>query len=224
MKTRIICGIYLIASAIVLMLYGTGVINGIPLLKLAFPVLLVPVVISGITDGGFIRILLPICLTVITFSKELGLSSISPFVMIVATFFLAVGLNTLVPKKRNFAKVSKSTEAYSASDDDNIKIGSRFGGVEKYIESENFTSASIECSCSGVSLFLDKAVMNPEGAVINIDARCSGIELCLPRTWQVIDKLDCSMSGVTIPKNEESPLKLMLCGRVSLCGVTVKFI
>lgn len=225
MKKRVIFGIYLIAAAVLMLLCGTGVTEGVPALKIAVPLLLFPIFVSGISRLGFVRILMPISLTAITFATELGIDGVSPWVIVIATLLLAVGCNVLVPKKTrlNFKK-RKSGESFNNSDPDNIRIESHFGGVEKYIESKCFTSASIDCSFSGVQLFFDKAVMNPDGAVIYIDASYSGICLHIPKGWQVVDRLDSTMSGVESINSEEKPLKLRLEGRVSLCGVEIKYI
>ncbi len=223
-KSKIALSLYLIAAAIILLLCGTGLINGVPALKLTVPLMLLPFFISGILKLGFIRILFPVCFTVITFSNDLGLSHISPWLLIIAALFLAIGLNSLVPKSARIKrKIKKLYGIYNNSDPDNIKIQSRFGGIEKFIEAKCFTSAVIDCSMSGMELFFDKAQINPDGATIYIDAKFSGIELYIPKDWQVIDRLDCSMSGINIPITEEKTHKLILEGRVSFCGFDVKY-
>lgn len=223
---KLFFGLYLIAASIMILLSAAGGIAGIPILKLAVPLILLPIFVSGIRHLGFARILLPIALTAATFSKELGISQISPWIMILAALLMAIGLNSIIPKNKRYGirKSGSSGGTLNAEDPDNIKISTSFGGVQKYVESRNFTSAAIDSTCSGVALFFDKATMNTDGAKIFFDAKCSGIQLYVPRDWQVIDKLDSSMSGVTIGKSNESPLKLTLCGKVSLCGVDVKFI
>lgn len=224
-KNKVFLGIYLIAAAILLILFSGGIIEGVPVLKVIVPLILLPIIVSGVQHLGFIRILVPIALTAVVFSKELGISHISPWIFIFAALLMGIGINTLIPRRTRLMRKYGMPSAISYNiDPDNIKISTSFGGVQKYVESRNFTSATVESTCSGVEIFFDKATMNTDGANIFFDAKCSGIQLYVPRDWQVVDKLDSFMSGVTIGKSNESPLKLTLRGKVSLCGVDVKYI
>jgi len=233
MKKRVIYGIYFVAAAMIILLFASGVMGDVPVFKAVVPIILLPVFISGARKLGFARMILPVAITVIVFSEELGITHISPWLIILAAILLSVGLNMLVPRKtRLLRKLGiKSSELKGtgtadtgSADPDNIRINSHFGGVEKYVESRNFTSATVECAFSGISIFFDKANLNTDGAKIFFDAKYSGIQLYVPRDWQVINKLDASMSGVDIRESSDSPLKLTLYGKVSLCGLDVKYI
>lgn len=225
-KRKILWGLYFIAAAVAVLLNGLGIFGEINSVKLITTMLLIPVFISGIISVSFVRLVFPVALGLIIYRTELGID-FSAWPILAAALLLTVGLWLIFPKKYKFKGKGVEYKIINEKDGDKVTINSRFNGTVRYIDSNNFTFASVDGSFSGIKIFFDKAVLNPEGGVINVNLNFSGLELYVPRTWNVIDNIDCSLGGVSKTgeciDSVNAPV-LTLCGKVNFSGVTIKYI
>lgn len=221
-KAKIIWGFYLIIISIFILLNELNTFQDIPFLKLLVPLIMLPMFVDGLIKRGFLRMLLPVTVTALIFAPELGILHISPWVLLLATIMLGVGLDLLFPKKKKI--VFQTNNANIGTDMNRLVIESKSGSVVKYIDSDNFTSADINASCSGIKLYFDKAVINPHGAVINLDITCSKLELYIPRTWQVTDGIDNMLSTFSVVgngKNNSDDIIVSLQGKAKFANIKV---
>lgn len=221
-KKNILYGLYFIAAALFILLNGLGILGDLNIFKVIAVIVIIPVFISGIMNKGFARIVFSIALGAVLFKKELGISGISVWSVLAAALLLSIGFHMIFPGKEK-----KLPTGADKQDFDNIVIKSKGNGVVKYIDSDNFTSAVIKSSFSGIKLFFDKAMLNSKGAVIDVDMKCSGLEIYVPKTWNVIENVDCAGSG--IKKCGEcidvvnAPV-LKICGRAVGSGITIMYV
>ena len=137
---KILFGVYFILASMLVLLNGFGVLGDLNSLKIIALIFIIPVFISVIMNIGFSRITFSLALIVILFKTELGMGDISGWSFLAAAILLSIGLHILFPKrKREIIKKSLKREP----DADNILITSKFNGVIKYIDSDNFTSGVV---------------------------------------------------------------------------------
>ncbi len=111
-----------------------------------------------------------------------------------------------------------------------ISIGSdhdaTFGSATRYIEDE-FEFEKLECNFGSIKAFLEQAKPKNGHATIDVECNFGGIEIYVPKTWKVIDRVTCSFGNFE-QKNrsstsEKSPT-LTITGECSFGAVTVVYI
>lgn len=223
-KAKIVWGFYLVIISMFILMNELDVFQDINILKLLIPVVMLPMFLSGIIKRGFLRILAPITITLIVFSKELYLD-ISPWILALVTILLGIGLDLLFPKKKKV--VYQSNNANIGMDMNRLYVESKSGSLVKYIDADDFTTADINVSCSSIKLYFDKSVINPRGAVVNFDTTFSKVELYLPRTWHVVENLENTLSTYSVvgnDKNTSDENVLTLQGKVKFANIKVIYV
>ncbi|PWF99679.1 LiaF transmembrane domain-containing protein [Levilactobacillus bambusae] len=96
----------------------------------------------------------------------------------------------------------------------------------RYIQSDHFETATIYAKMSGVKVYFDNVTVAGDHAEISVDASLSGVDLFVPRAWNVIPQLNLSMSGVTetdLGATKTGPT-VYINGQLSLSGLTIHYI
>ena len=99
-----------------------------------------------------------------------------------------------------------------------------FSAVSQRNDSPAFKGGRITSTFGGVELDLTQARMAGPEARLDISARFSGIELRVPREWQVVVEMPATFGGVddkTVPPMTPGP-RLILTGEVMFGGVDIK--
>ena len=137
----------------------------------------------------------------------------------------------IFPKKNKFFEKKsylsfEEGEDIKIEDEGNIKISSAFSGGTKYINTDKFTSADISCKYSGLEIYFDNAVMAEDKAVLRLDVSFSGLELYIPRSWNVENRTNVFLGGVENKKYGDKVYTntLILTGDVKLSGVEIHYI
>lgn len=139
-------------------------------------------------------------------------------------FVIAIGLSILMrgffPRRDRQACFEVSTLEHG----DVANIHASFGAVNQRQDSRQFKGGRIEATFGGVELDLTQAAIDGPEARLDIAARFSGIELRVPRDWQVVVEMAATFGGVedkTVPPM--SPVaRLVLRGEVVFGGVEIK--
>ena len=85
---------------------------------------------------------------------------------------------------------------------------------------------SLECNFKSLKVYLDNVTLDGDILSIEIDSAFSGIELYIPKNWEVIDNTSISFGGVK-EKNRssmENTKKVILTGDVNFTGVDIIYI
>lgn len=107
---------------------------------------------------------------------------------------------------------------------DHVNIDATFSGVHQQNDSRSFKGGRIEATFGGVELDLSQAAMDGPEAVLELSARFSGIELRVPRDWQVVVNIRPTLGGIedrTVPPMNPAH-RLVLRGEAVFGGVEIK--
>lgn len=107
---------------------------------------------------------------------------------------------------------------------DRINIDASFSAINQQNDSRSFKGGRIDVTFGGVELDLRQAVMDGPEAVLEISARFSGVELRVPREWQVVVDISPTLGGVddkTVPPMNPTQ-RLVLRGDAMFGGVEIK--
>ncbi|MGM9485693.1 LiaI-LiaF-like domain-containing protein [Roseateles sp. NT4] len=107
---------------------------------------------------------------------------------------------------------------------DRIAIDASFSAIRQQNDSRAFKGGCIDVTFGGVELDLRQAAIEGPEAVLEISARFSGVELRVPREWQIVVDIAPTLGGVedrTVPPMNPTQ-RLVLRGDAMFGGVEVK--
>lgn len=256
MKTRksgiksrnIFWGIILVLAAVSLVVSQLGLVEGVGAFSVVFGIFFLAMLIQGIVRRSFGTILFAIAFLCIVFDEPLGIEAITPWTVLGAALLGTIGLNMVFKRKKHYHFYAdwseekagrKSGDRYVDSevvDEEERETdglsGSRiffrnsFGEAVKYVNSDNFEFASLECSFGAMKVYFDNAVIQNGSATIDLDVSFGGVELFFPKEWKIVDHTDTSFSGVEEKNGSRSagsPV-VTLTGDINFSGVTIIYI
>lgn len=192
------------------------------------------VIIDGIKERSFYSPLFGIAIVFYLFKEDLGFEDISFWLLMVGTWLLAWGLTSIFHPEKNHIKVNKQIEINFGDDDTEnveystnsiINITSSFGEKVQYIQTNDLQYVTIDSKFSGLKLYFDQATIQNQ-ATIEIDGNFTGIELYVPKEWNVQSHIRAFFGGVDEkgqPSSSGYPT-LNITGRVHFGGVEIHYI
>jgi len=182
-------------------------------------------------------IVIPIAVLYFIYRDRLDLPEIQTWKLITATVLAFIGLNILLPKRHSYNKYNNSCGSgeqqqqrsipADGNKDNNPYVGVNFGAVSRSLNADSLETLRLSCNFGAMEIYLNQVELSPNGAEADINCSFGGIQLFVPKHWQVIDKLHCALAGVNVKSftapSDNAP-RLTLNGSVSLGGVEVKYI
>lgn len=230
-KKRIFWGLFLILSAIALIVSKLGYFSEVNVFTLVATVFLVAIVIKSIFKMNFAGILFPIAFIGILFDNQLGITAITPWTILIAALLGSIGFSILFksPKKWSSTKFSFNSPDYNvidAEDESHIKLESSFSDSIKYVNTDKLEQVDIRCRFGAIKVYFDNATLNEGNGILRLDASFSGVELYIPKTWTVVNRANVSLGGIEEKNRNMSTGNniLTLVGDVSFAGVEITYI
>ncbi len=102
-------------------------------------------------------------------------------------------------------------------------IDASFSAVSQRHDSRQFRGGRITSTFGGVKLDLTQAAIDGPEAVLEVHARFSGVELRVPRDWQIVVEVAATLGGVEDRTVSPSPAsaRLVLRGTVTCGGIEI---
>lgn len=228
MKSKnIYWGLFFIIMAALIILNQIGLLGGINIFSLIISILMIPIIISSIKHTNFGGILFPLAIVAILYSKELGIEALTPWPILGVALFLSIGLSFIVPPKpyifqNHHHEFGENTEEHP--EEGVINISAKLAASIKYIDTENLKRVNVYCSCAGSKIYFDHAKMLENEVIVNMEINCSGVELYIPKTWNVEDRMTCVMGGIEEKGRKETngeEKKIILTGKSNLSGISI---
>ncbi|MDR7335962.1 LiaI-LiaF-like domain-containing protein [Roseateles asaccharophilus] len=107
---------------------------------------------------------------------------------------------------------------------DHIATQASFSNLQQRSDATDFQGGRIDLNCSNLELDLGNARLNAPEAVLQIDARLSGLTLRVPQGWQVVVEMSASAGSITDrtqPQAVGAP-RLVLRGEALLGSVEIR--
>ncbi len=230
-KERVFWGILFILAGIFMVISKLGYFPDINAFSLILTVFLVVIIAKSIPHLNFSGILFPIAFICIIYARQLGITAITPWTVLISALFGSIGLSMIFHKHVNWIHHNHVHEDYKfekidIEDEGNIIFRNSFGDCIKYINTNEFEQADLNCSFGAMKVYFDNAVMSSENAIVRVNASFSGVELYIPRTWKVDNKTNVFLGSVDEKNrnNERWTNTLTLVGDVSFSGVEIIYI
>jgi len=238
MKTRFpnfIWGIFLLLAAAFILVSQLDSFTNIGFGSIIVAFLSLAFIVQCIAYLWFSLLPVPIAVLYAIFQIPFNLPFIQIKFLILASVLASIGLAIILPRKHSKIKhYSKSADQQqpmrteSIDNDNNPSVSVNFGAISRRLYAESLESVQLYCNFGALEIFLDKAELSPKGATADINCSFGAVQLYVPKHWQIIDRLNCSLGGVNIDKNisasTENVQQLTLSGSVSLGGIDIKYI
>ena len=230
-KESIFWGILLILAGIFLIVSKLGYFPHVNVFSLLLTVFLVVVIGKSLLRLNFQGVLFPIAFICIIYDKQLGLTAITPWTVLMAALLGSIGLSMIFHKHVKWINHKHNHEDYKfekidIEDESHVGFKNSFGASIKYINTDSFEQADFNCSFGAMKVYFDNAIMSNENAVVRINASFSGMELYIPKTWSVNDKTNVFLGSIDEKNrnNQTTTNTLTLVGDISFSGVEIIYI
>ena len=112
------------------------------------------------------------------------------------------------------------------TDEDSFERGAAFDDLDLRVRSRAFQGGRVTAVMCGVTIDLREAGLGPEGATISVQAAMGGIEIIVPRDWDVVCDVQAvwgSVDGKRFPPTarDRGP-RLRLTGMVVAGGLRIR--
>lgn len=230
-KERIFWGVLLILVGASLIINKLGYFPEVNTFKLMITAFLVVIIVKSIVHLSFEGILFPLAFICILFDDQLGITSITPWTVLIAAFLGSAGLSMIFKSSNKWDNKHHHNnhhkfEKVDVEEGDYIRFENSFGSSIKYVNTDNFEQGEIKCSFGGLTVYFDNARMKNEEAILRLDVSFAGVELYIPRSWRIENKVNISLGGIT-EKNKGDQITtntLTIVGDVKFAGVEIIYV
>lgn len=238
-KNNIGKGIVCLLLAVIIFLTATGKFNvtlfaGIPTNKLVWTIILAVLGIGSLISFSWDGVIIAGGILVKMYDTQLGFEISTP-VLIIIMILLIAACNAFFDKPEK--KIMKHTvidgngsyiEKHNGDSDSGeiLYYKNRFNGMTKYVNSENLKEVTIDSRFGGFELYLKDAKVPSGQLILDINAKCSGVEIYIPHNWTVVNNMRTIMCGVEesprcLEEGETSPVELIITGKADKSGIEI---
>ncbi|WP_035287766.1 MULTISPECIES: membrane protein [Clostridiaceae] len=230
-KDGIFWGLIFILGGVLLIINKLGYFPDVNVFSLLLTIFLVVVIVKSLFTLNFSGILFPIAFICIIYDKQLGITKITPWTVLLAAALGSIGLSMIFHKRTKTVNFKchcegDKFEKIDIEDGSYVRFNNSFSGTIKYINTDKFEQADLKCSFGAMKVYFDNAVMSNNNAVVRINASFSGIELYIPKSWKIENKTDVFLASIEEKnKNDEITTNtLTLVGNINFSGVEILYI
>jgi len=230
-KEMVFWGILFILMGVFLIISKLGYFPNVNVISLLLTAFLVAVIVKSLVRLNFAGVLFPIAFICIIYDKQLGITNITPWTVLIAALLGSIGLSMVFHKHTKCVNFKFDSEDYKfekidVEDESHVRTKNSFTSSIKYINTDNFEQADFNCYFGAMKVYFDKAIMSNDNAIVRINASFSGIELYIPKEWNVEDKTNVVLGSINEKNrnNQVTTNTLTLVGDIKLSGVEIIYI
>lgn len=230
-KEMVFWGILFILMGVFLIISKLGYFPNVNIIGLLLTAFLVAVIVKSLVRLNFAGVLFPIAFICIIYDKQLGITNITPWTVLIAALLGSIGFSMIFHKHTKCVNFKFDSEDYKfekidVEDESHVRIKNSFTSSIKYINTDNFEQADFNCSFGAMKVYFDKAIMSNDNAIVRINASFSGIELYIPKEWNVEDKTNVVLGSIDEKNrnNQVTTNTLTLVGDIKFSGVEIIYI
>lgn len=236
-------GVFLVLAAGILVTSRLGIFTyHIGFLSLLVAMFLVAALVESLFHLSIGGTIFSLAFLAIIFAKPLGIVTLAPWTILGAALLLTIGLSLIIRPRwrwgyRRMRMMNRGdwphhhhrweeTDVADVTDDD-LVVDVNMSSSIRYLQATDFKRAVIKVSMGNVKVYFDDVTVNENGATILIDNSFGGVELYIPRTWNVKLDVDTSLGGVEekgFQETDETAPVVHIQGNISLGGVSVIYV
>ncbi|WP_334330470.1 LiaF transmembrane domain-containing protein [Companilactobacillus sp. HBUAS59699] len=182
----------------------------------------------------------------ILYAKPLGITAIVPWTVLGAALLITIGLSLILRpvlakyhpwmryghhgnnwhNPRMHARFDHNIDVETVDEPD-VNVSVKMGNSVRYVTSKNFKQANIDVSMGNAKVYFENVEVD-ETATINVGVSLGGVELYVPKNWNIVKQIDDNnMSGITeegIPEVTADSPTVTVHGYSSLAGLKICYI
>lgn len=223
-KSRIFWGVLFIALAVLLITSQLGILKfHISLWTLMLTVFFSVYGLWSLFHKEAAGFLFSLAFLVIIYDEFLGLQAITPWTVLWAALFASIGWYILFPSSK---KKSRTYENKKEIRDQDVRIAENFGSCIRYINVQDIENVEIINRAGMVKVYFQEASMKEINADFYLNVVCGMLEICVPRTWRVIDETENLLSHVAVEEGNSHIIEhtIVLKGKVNLSEVKISYL
>jgi hypothetical protein len=227
-------GIFLLIAAAFVLTRNSFGFADIGIGSIVIAILALAFIVQCLARLHIAPLVIPLVVLYFIFREPLDLPVIQTWKVIAAAALAFIGLSILIPRgHRNRCGDSRGSRDQQqkipteGNKDNNPYVSVNFSAVSRSLNADSLETVRLSCNFGALDIFFNHVELSSNGANAFINCSFGGIQLFIPRHWQVIDKMSCTLAGVDIKSfaaPAENAPRLTLNGSVSFGGVEVKFI
>lgn len=232
-KGNVFWGLFFVLGAVFILLSKIGYFADVNVFSLILTVILAGLIVKSVVDMEFGGIFFSAAFIAIIYSEAWGIEDLTPWPVLGAALLATIGCGMIFGNRYRWQKKYRVHEGNFAEevidhpDGEKITFETHFGGSIKYVNTDDFKQADLRCSFGSMKVYFDNAIIQGDNAYINLDCSFAGVELFIPRTWQMINKSNFTFGDVA-EKNRtnrnETTKTITLVGNANFCGVDIIYI
>lgn len=244
---RIFWGLFFLIGAGVLVASQLHLITPVfSFWTLVATIVLIAIIIQSIVNVQVAGIVFPIAFLGILYAEPLRITALVPWTILGAAVLVTIGLSIIVNplKYRRYHNHHRSYyhhkngwsnkfdihTGYEPNDDksdiSDIDVYVKMGNSIRYIKSDDFKEVHIYVNMGNAKVYFENVTIIDK-AVIDLDVSLGGVELYVPKNWNIIQDFNNSLGGVTEygtkDLDENSPV-VTITGGISLSGINITYI
>jgi predicted membrane protein len=209
-------GLFLIAIAVYLIADKYMTIS-VSIFTLILTVFFCITTIDGIRSRSIFKTLMSLALIACLYDKELGITAITPWTLLLATALVSWGLEKIFHPRKHKHFIKKDGAYYYTSEngedaastetnivDGNVSIDNNFASTAKYLSGEDVISVDVDNNFGSVNLYFDGANLVNHIAEVSVDNNFGRINLYVPADWFVQVDPDSAFGSVYV--KHENPV------------------
>lgn len=234
-KGNVFWGLLLVLACVLIVVNQLGLFIGIGIFEIVATIILIGMIVKSVVRISFPGILFPAALLCIIYADELNITELTPWPVLLVAILGSVGLNMIfkngtcgpwVHGPHGVHHKEQFSEVINQPDGNVVNCTASFASSMKYINTDNLERANLKSSFGAMKVYFDNAIVSPNGATIYLDVSFSGMELYIPKNWNLVNKVNSSFGSVE-EKNrrmESNSPVVVLEGNVSFGGVEIIYV
>lgn len=224
-------GILFILGAIAIVLEQAEVINiGFSIVDGIITIILGLIFVESVTKLHFFPMLVSLAGIAVVFSEQLGLEKLTPWPILIAAGLAGIGLSIIfegTQKKCKKNEERKFIEETINNEKNIVNINTSFGAATKYITNKDLEKVTANIKFGAVKIYLDKASLKNNKAILDLSVSFGGVELYIPKDWKVTNNVSASLGGLDEKNQASAKLsdnELVITGSISFSGVEIIYV
>ena len=169
-KKNYFWGVFLVLGAAYLIISQLGYLPAFSVFTVVATMACIAAFVHSLLHLSFGGMLFPLAFLGILYDKQLGITAITPWTILLAALLGTIGLNLIFSRKKWEVKWKHKNKSIMNKIDKNVSpdssesihgeyvyMKSSFGSLLRYVTSDNLRYAELEANFSGVKIYFDNA-------------------------------------------------------------------
>lgn len=200
-RNKILWGIIFLLGAVALIAYQMEYFTEVNIFSIIVSIILLGVIVMSIFVLNFVGIFFPLAIIIIIYDDVLGLTTLTPWTVLIAALFGSIGCWLIFNKRlielQNKQNWNSSVDEIIEKDDEgHVKFQAVLGWSSNYVNTDKLEQVDLRCRFGGIEVYFDKAKLHNGKGIIRVDLSFGGMELYIPKEWTVENNVKVVLGAV----------------------------